>query len=109
MHYLLFGASTAHGVGDYQEGGWGTMLRLFLDRQKSDYQHTLTNLSISGDTTKGLLERYEQEAKRRIRDKSKDMFTTIFPVGTNDAKIDKANPQEDIPSVQFKANVEKLI
>lgn len=109
MHYLLFGASTAHGQGDYQHGGWATRLRLFIDRQQKSSDHTLTNLSISANTTKDLLKRLEPEAKRRLRTKPKTNFAIIIPTGTNDSKLDKNNPQKTVSPTKYSKNLQQLI
>jgi lysophospholipase L1-like esterase len=109
MRYFLFGDSIGFGTGDFEKGGWATQLRLLIDRnQKKD--HTLTNLSVAGDTTRELLIRLEQETKVRIRPgETKDNYTLLLAIGTNDARIDKINESRNILQEEYESNIRKLI
>ncbi len=109
MRYILFGDSIGVGVGDYQNGGWATQLKLFIDQDKKSEDHTLINLSISGDTTRGLLDRMEREAKHRIKDKSPENFTVLLAIGTNDSKVNKDDIDSNISQTEFQENLVKLV
>jgi lysophospholipase L1-like esterase len=107
MRYILFGASIAFGVTDYENGGWAGHLRKFADNQEKD--NHFTNLAISGDTSRGLLNRLETEARLRIRDKPSEEFTIIITIGTNDSRINKLDAQNNISEEEFRENMLKLI
>ena len=109
MRYILFGDSIGVGVGDYQNGGWATQLRLLIDRQRQSKDHTLINLSISGETSRGLVARLEQEARLRMRQHNPREFTFLIAIGTNDARINKANSFDNTSLTEFEQNIEKLI
>jgi lysophospholipase L1-like esterase len=109
MRHILFGDSIGFGVGDYENGGWATQLRLFIDRQNKAKDHNLTNLSVSGDTTRGLLVRMVTEAKIRMRTDHPSEFTFLLAIGTNDSKLNKAEPEVNISLEEFENNMNKLI
>jgi lysophospholipase L1-like esterase len=109
MRHILFGDSIGFGVGDYENGGWATQLRLFIDRSQKNKAHNLINLSISGDTTRGLLNRMEREAKLRMRDKSPEEFRFLIAIGTNDSRVNKDDLENDISKEEFRENILKLI
>jgi lysophospholipase L1-like esterase len=66
-------------------------------RQKYDRVHTCINTGISGDTSRGLLERFNNDAAFY---KPQLAFITI---GGNDC-----NPEKNIDIVEFKSNLEEL-
>ena len=66
-----------------KKGGWAN--RLWLYFAESDIDISLYNLSISGETTSGILTRFEMEAKTRNAD------VIIFQVGGNDAAKNNKN------------------
>lgn len=109
MRHILFGDSIGFGVGDYENGGWATQLRLFIDRDKKSKDHNLINLSVSGDTTRNLLNRMEREAKLRIRDNKPDEFKFLIAIGTNDARVDKDNFDNNISVEEFEKNMLQII
>lgn len=109
MRHILFGDSIGFGVGDFENGGWATQLRLFIDKNKKSKDNNLINLSISGDTSRGLLNRMEREARLRIRDKSSSEFRFLIAIGTNDSQINKGDLDNDIFIEEFEENILKLI
>jgi lysophospholipase L1-like esterase len=109
MRHILFGDSIGFGVGDYQNGGWATQLRLFIDQQRKTKEHNLINLSISGDNTRLLLARMEREARLRMRDNPPQEFTILIAIGTNDSKLDKSHPEKDISIEEYEDNLRQLI
>lgn len=107
---MLFGDSIGFGVGDYEKGGWATQLRLAIDRAKKDKTHNLINLSVSGDTTRSLLARFEREVKVRIRpEETKENYTLILAIGTNDARVDRENVSRNINLDEYRDNLRHLI
>lgn len=66
-------------------------------RQKNGRVHTCINTGIGGDTSRGLLERFEEDAALY---KPQLVFITI---GGNDA-----NPEKNINSTEFKSNIKEL-
>lgn len=109
MRVLVFGASITQGFWD-TEGGWVARLRRHYDqiqvKRPTTYdQPEIFNLGISGDTTKGVLERFKNETEARLWPGEK--FAFIFSVGTNNAVIEnginRSSPKE------YGADLEKLI
>lgn len=85
MRVLVFGDSIAQGFFD-NEGGWVNHLRKSYDEiliHNNDLsQPTIFNLSVSGDFTRSVLKRFENEVKARTW--PGEAFVFIFAVGTND-------------------------
>jgi len=75
MNICIFGDSITWGAFDYEKGGWVERLKSSLMEDAS----IISNLGIYGDTTEGLLERFETEAGTRGPD------ALIFAIGINDA------------------------
>lgn len=65
------------------------------------------NLGISGDTTTGLLERFEFETKQRL--KEGEEIIIIFQIGLNDSQFVISQNGLRTSSEKFRENVEKLI
>ena len=99
----IFGDSTAWGAWDTDMGGW--VNRLWLHTGKRDGEHYLEiyNLSISGGTTKTILERFEAEAKIRNAD------ALLFQTGGNDAAYQGAPGNFSISPEAFCANLREII
>lgn len=110
MRHILFSDSLGFGVGDYEYGGWATRLRLYIDAQKKDKTHNLINLSVSGNTTRDLLARLIPETKTRVRsNETRFDYTLLLAIGTNDARVDKANPARNISEHEYMSNLRSLI
>ena len=100
MNICIFGDSIAWGAYDPEQGGWATRLRNYLEKKNKDIN--VYNLSISGDTTYGLLKRLEIELQ------SRDPNIIVFAIGINDAKsIHPANTSHILLD-EFKNNLNKL-
>jgi lysophospholipase L1-like esterase len=108
MRVLVFGASTTEGFWD-TEGGWASRLRRYYSEIKvNDWNSDapwITNLGVSGDTTKDVLERFEFETKMRLKEEKKCAF--IFSVGGNDSNI--VSGEAAFSPEQFEKNVELLV
>ena len=101
MNICIFGASITHGEYDPVNSGWSGLLRKHLD--DSDYDTTVYNLGISGNTTQDLLTRMENEATAR---KPKII---IISIGNNDSALSKKLGGPWIPEGQFTTNIQKVI
>ena len=76
----VFGDSITFGKGDSLEGGWCGRLKKYFENMGGN--HRLYNLGISGNTTEDLLERFDIEAKARIKFKREgDRHIIIFSIG----------------------------
>lgn len=81
-----FGDSITYGAWGIQTSGWAALLRQYLDdlqEKNSNYYGLFYNLGIPGETTTGLLNRFDNEVKARIRVNDESVF--IFAFGANDA------------------------
>ena len=110
MRHILFGDSIGFGTGDFEQAGWAGRLRHALDQSRKTKDHTLINLSIPGDTTRGLLARFLPETKVRLRpDETRDDYTLILAMGTNDARIDQANTVRNVPIEEYMQNMYTIL
>ena len=85
----FFGDSIAYGAWD-DEGGWVARLRKRIDAETlllKDNWALFYNLSISGETAAGVLERFEREMDARPADPLEDEITIVFAIGTNDSIV----------------------
>lgn len=109
MRILIFGDSITYGAWD-KEGGWVARLRKFLDKitmTDPDFYCIVYNCGVSGDTSQGLLERFNFETKQRIKEADDIVF--IFEIGTNDALFYRNKKVNAVRPEKFKKNIEKLI
>ncbi len=105
---LAFGDSITYGAWD-EKGGWTARLREFIDKESSfgtKFYCEVYNLGVSGDTTDGLLKRFEAEAKARI---GAGKIILIFDIGSNDSAWIHASKNNWVPPERFRANLKKLV
>ncbi|NMC36266.1 hypothetical protein GYA49_04445 [Candidatus Beckwithbacteria bacterium] len=106
---IVFGDSIAHGYWDLH-GGWVARLRKDLDKQNTkancDEQYSLYNLSIPGDNSSNILDRFNHEIKRRVWG---DKLTLIFAFGINDSVYIRKQKKHRVGQRQFKENLQKII
>lgn len=105
---FIFGDSIAWGSWD-PEGGWAGRLRRFLmEREIADEsRYFITyNLGVSGETTTGLLARFESEAKARW--KGERQYLILFAIGVNDSVYLQDREPRTAPGA-FKSNREALL
>ncbi len=104
----IFGASITFGRGDGLNRGWCGRLKKYFETK--DYYNCLYNLGISGNTSTDLLERFNTEAKARVKFiRDRDRQVIIFSIGINDSRLlgDKKIPQIEI--TVFNKNIQTLI
>jgi len=90
---LVFGDSITWGAYDLKHGGWVERLKTyFMEKDSNVY-----NLGISGDTTQGVVERFDVECGAREPD------VLIFAIGINDSHT------PEISFRQFESNIKILM
>ncbi|MFH1473348.1 MAG: GDSL-type esterase/lipase family protein [Candidatus Aenigmatarchaeota archaeon] len=107
---LVFGDSIAWGYYDI-EGGWVERLkRFFMEKMLSGDSSgfAVYNLSISGDYTKDLLDRFRSETKQRTEEEEGGEII-IFNIGINDSQILNKSGKHVISKDELKRNIKKLI
>ncbi len=100
-NYIVFGDSIAQGFNDLS-GGWVQRLRESLSLD--DY---VFNLGISGDTSDGLLARFEAELKPRLNDTMDNII--LISIGSNDSAWNHELKQCWVPVEKYKDNLMKII
>lgn len=100
MTICIFGDSITWGASDYEKGGWVERLKAYFLQQSDDV--SVYNLGISGDTTEGVLERFEGEAKNRQAD------VIVFAIGINDSQYVKSNGELGVTFETFEKNISRL-
>jgi lysophospholipase L1-like esterase len=106
---LVFGDSISHGKWDYKMGGWVQRLSNFLDEKglsDPNFDYSVYNLSISGDTTEEILERFEFETKQRLKEEG---GIIIFAIGLNDSYFLRSKNSVAVALNEFRENIQKLI
>lgn len=105
---LVFGSSVDHGFWG-EEGGWVQRLRKDLDRysmeNKKDY--SLYNLSISGDTSRRILERMETEIVPRNNSEKLHIYLEIG--GGNDSQVELNTGKNWVSKDEYRKNVRACI
>jgi lysophospholipase L1-like esterase len=99
----IFGDSTAWGAWDMEKGGWVSRLWFYVAKREEESYVEIYNLSVSGGTTETILERFDSEARIREAD------AIIFQSGGNDSYLKGKNGPNQIPTDQFRKNLEEII
>ena len=99
---LIFGDSITWGADDIDGLGWANRFRKKLESEGADT--AVYNLGIRGDTTSGLLKRFEVEAEAR---KSTNICI-VFAIGINDSRFINNLETPETPLEQFKLNIKEL-
>lgn len=108
MRILIFGDSIAAGMFD-QKGGWATRLRILTNSKhlkNLKYDRVFYNLSVSGNSTKELLERVKNEINARMNGEE---LVIIFAIGENDSWVTGANQIVNVTEKVFKNNLQLLV
>jgi len=96
MTISVYGDSIAGGEGVNPEESWPSLLQEQLDV-------TVSNNSVAGETTAGLLVRFPNECVATQED------LVLFAVGINDSLFISNEKKHEVPLEHFVKNVEKLI
>lgn len=110
IRVFAFGDSITNGSWD-AEGGWAVRLRNYFyekENKEADFSVGMYILGIAGETSSGLLERFQQEAKRRIR-KEDEEVVFIFLIGTNDLAYLVNENRFNVDKDQYGRNIKKLV
>jgi lysophospholipase L1-like esterase len=107
MNILIFGDSIARGLWD-ENGGWPEKVKksVHSGTVEEEYYREVYNLGVSGDTSFDLLNRFEEELKRRV---SEDPAKVIFQVGLNDTQIENRSGKHVTPKETFRGNLRELV
>ena len=109
-HILVFGDSITYGAWDI-EGGWVGRLRKYLDQQVIDSNYQLYwivyNLGIDGDTSSGLLKRFENEVKKRTCEREDRLI--IIDIGANDSIQNNKTKKLWCATEKYEQNLKKLV
>lgn len=111
MLIFAFGDSITYGAWD-SKGGWVVRLRKEFDKKNlsdSDFYCLVYNLGVSGDTTEGLLKRFEPEIDLRSKDGQEKEIIILFSIGINDSQLAYEKKENRVPLKQFKRNLKELI
>lgn len=106
---LVFGASTVHGAWDPEGGGWvGRLNRFLMERiqRETDPYFTVYNLGVNGDTSSGLIRRFEQEAKARFVRAESNVI--VFSIGINDSVL-LDDKEHYVTPEEFRQNISSLV
>lgn len=100
----IFGDSITYGMWDKSNGGWTQRLRTKIESDNKNY-YTLYSLGIPGDTSTGLINRFEAEMDSRFNPFFKNII--IFAIGINDSIFEYS--QNATPIEIFKQNLTTLL
>lgn len=124
---LVFGSSITYGYGD-SEGGWVQRLRKETDKktlpqrvemvksllsnpdqtpQEEKYSYIIYNQGISGNNSRALTERFDNEIKARFWPDSE--IITLICIGLNDALFLRNENNFWVPMTETKENIKKII
>lgn len=99
---VVFGSSSVYGRGDPERGGFVGRLRSWHEPIHSG--NLVYNLGIGGDTTSGMLKRFEAEVSARRPD-----LVIIYP-GLNDSRRENSHDSSNVVSPkQFQDNINSLL
>ncbi|NOQ55587.1 MAG: hypothetical protein GQ477_02145 [Nanohaloarchaea archaeon] len=111
-HILVFGDSIAWGAWD-SRGGWVDRLKNFVYEKNinltdyKDYDCTIYNLGISGNTSENIAARLDIETKSRLSKNEENII--LFAIGINDSAFIKSKDDNWIPIKSFEKNIQKII
>ena len=110
MNILIFGSSITWGAWD-EKGGWAQRIKTDADadaRASSLNQYNAVYcLGVSGDTTVGLLERFNTEVKARV-DENEELLIVV-EIGINDSQLVLAENKSLVTPEEYQNNLIKLI
>ena len=105
---LVFGDSITFGCGENPHQGW--VGRLKNNFETKGEHNNLFNLGIPGNTSRGLLYRFETEIISRVKYiRSQDKFIIIIAIGINDSKAKNSPNAIVIKPKLYKDNIKKVV
>ena len=108
LKILCFGDSITLGEKDIEQGGWADRLKKKYFEQFVDSQTqkvTLYNLGVAGETTDGLVKRFDSEL--RARNINGQSLLVVFAYGANDIVIHKN--KNIVPESYYISNLKRCI
>lgn len=108
LKILCFGDSITLGEKDIEQGGWADRLKKHYFKQSVDSQTqeiTIYNLGVAGETSDGLVHRFEIELKARHINGQELLL--VFAYGANDIVIHKN--KNIVPEAYFIRNLKHCI
>ncbi len=111
MQIMIFGDSIAQGMWDTKMGGWVNRLSAYLQQKTidSNYEdyYSIVNLGVSGDTTRDIVNRLQNEIDARVEEDQKPTF--VFSIGINDTFFLNDKNENQISLIEFKDNLHKIL
>lgn len=107
---IILGSSITWGAWDI-EGGWADRLKRLINKKvvktNEKYYCMLYNLSISGDISSEIVERFDREVPLRLGENQEMIL--IFEIGINDSMYVNAEKKFQVPKELFRSNIKLLI
>lgn len=105
---LAFGDSITFGRLVAPGKGWADRLKVYFESK--DFYNTFYNLGIPGDSSTGLLGRFEIELRARVQyNYPEDRFIILIAIGTNDSR-DSGSPEKMHTTPEaYEKNISKLV
>jgi lysophospholipase L1-like esterase len=107
-----FGDSITYGAWDIKNSGWVSRLRGYLDelQEKDQSLYFLSyNLGIPGETTDGLVKRFQTEYLARAKEDGEEESVFFFAFGANDSVFFKSTNEFRVSKDRFVSNLQKVI
>ena len=109
---LFFGDSITSGLWD-EEGGWVARVSKHLIKKTlaSNFEeyYQAYNLGMSGDSTGGLVSRFEKELRVRVEREEGEEIVIVFAIGINDTYTFHKEGRENVSLENFKKNLTTLV
>ena len=105
-----FGDSITYGAWGIKSSGWANLLRQHLDdlqEKNPEYYCLFYNLGIPGETTEGLLNRFDNETNARVKKNEESIF--IFAFGANDAVFSTSENKFRVSKDEYENNLSKVL
>lgn len=107
---LIFGSSITWGAWD-EKGGWAQRIKDFANEKSfaTNFENNtyVYPLGISGDTSAGVLKRFDTEINARKWENEK--MHIIIEIGTNDSNLIIAKNKNRVPLEEYKDNMHQLV
>ena len=105
---LAFGSSETWGAFDDEFGGWVERLKLYFFNHRYDTLHSVYNLGISGDDTRGLVFRLKKQMEIMENADFSD-YIFIFSIGKNDVRWFEERENKVVGISEYESNIKKII